>query len=238
MSENEMPQPSCLFFDAAFTLIKPTKPIGQLYAEVAQEFGHDPDGAKLTTHFEDAFRAARKNRRQPTVATTDAESRVFWKAIVEDIFQRSGEAIPPSPYFDTLYDAFATAQFWRVYDDVFPAIDLAVSKGVRIGVITNFDERIFPLMKALDLIQNFEVIVASCEVGLEKPDVAMFRQAEEKLPGVSYGIIGDQLEDDVHGGMKAGWKAVLLDREGDARELSDGVICKNHLVDAVEAILG
>lgn len=68
----------------------------------------------------------------------------------------------------------------------------------------------------------FEHIIISEEYGLNKPDVRIFRLAEQ-LSGAEPAecvMIGDNFENDVQGALNAGWAAIHLDSENSAENSS------------------
>ena len=50
-------------------------------------------------------------------------------------------------------------------------------RGLYVGVISNWDNRLRPLLAAIGLAGRVDSITVSCEVGAEKPDAAIFRAA-------------------------------------------------------------
>lgn len=78
-------------------------------------------------------------------------------------------------------------------------------------------------LEASSLAGYFEAVVISGEVGIGKPDPAIFRLAVERVgatPATSV-MVGDSLPRDVQGAQQAGMKAVWLNRDGAA--LTEGV---------------
>ena len=122
---------------------------------------------------------------------------------------------PPSQtLFPDLYEHFAQPEAWRSFDDVLPTLEELATKGVRLGVISNWDERLRVLLRRLKLDGFFETIVVSCEVGFAKPSPVIFAQAAEKLglPPESILHIGDSFEMDAQGAKSAGLQALHLIR--------------------------
>ena len=87
------------------------------------------------------------------------------------------------------------------------------SRGLKLGVISNFDRRLYAVFEHLGLTPYFERIIVSSEVGADKPDPAIFRYALDALrvePGNALHV-GDDPERD--GGAKAvGMTVFKLDR--------------------------
>ncbi|HEX3910052.1 MAG TPA: HAD family hydrolase [Solirubrobacteraceae bacterium] len=108
---------------------------------------------------------------------------------------------------------------WRPFDDVSPMlVALASSHGEAVlGVVTNGEggpQR--AKLAAIGLAESFSVVVASGEVGLAKPDPAIFALACERL-GVKpeqAAHVGDRLDLDARAAASAGLLGVWLDRPG------------------------
>lgn len=188
-------------FDVGGTLIEPWPSVGHLYAEVATRHGLNnlsPD--RLNTRFKAAWRT-RPNFRH---------SRNEWNDLVTEVF---GGSTPPG-FFLELYDRFAEPDAWRIYDDVVPALKLLTSRRIRLAIISNWDERLRPLLHKLKLDQYFEAFAVSLEVGSPKPSPIIFQYAVKQLniPSSSILHIGDSLEMDVGGATAAGFQALQIHR--------------------------
>jgi putative hydrolase of the HAD superfamily len=96
--------------------------------------------------------------------------------------------------------------------------------GIRLGIISNWDERLRVLLQRLKLDRMFETIVVSCEAGFAKPSPVIFELAAEKLglPPASILHVGDSFEMDVQGARSAGFAALQLIR-AEARPHPDAI---------------
>jgi putative hydrolase of the HAD superfamily len=114
-----------------------------------------------------------------------------------------------------LYERFGASNAWRIFDDVLPALDAVATTSIRLAVISNWDERLRPLLQQLKLTDYFETIVVSCEVGFAKPSPVIFEQAAKKLglPATSILHVGDNFTADVQGARDAGLRAIRIDRK-------------------------
>ncbi|HEU5069135.1 MAG TPA: HAD-IA family hydrolase [Verrucomicrobiae bacterium] len=183
-------------FDVGGTLIEPWPSVGHVYAEVAERFGVNgvaPD--RLTENFIRAWKAR----------SGFDYSRESWFALVRETFAEQAARLPAA-FFPAVFDRFADADTWRLYDDVLPALEALARRGVKLGVISNWDDRLRPLLAALDLTRFFTSIVVSCELGSTKPDARLFRRAAAEL-GVAPGEllhVGDSAIMDVAGAQSAG----------------------------------
>ena len=110
---------------------------------------------------------------------------------------------------------------WTLHDDTLPCLDALtrVDDPCRIGLITNGDiDFQTAKLRGTGLLPRIEHIVASGDVGVAKPDAAIFDHAC-RVFGVSPGeaaYIGDRLTTDALGASAAGLLGVWLDRAGTA----------------------
>jgi putative hydrolase of the HAD superfamily len=88
------------------------------------------------------------------------------------------------------------------------------ARGIRLAVISNWDERLRGLLRRLKLDRYFEAFAISCEVGFPKPARAIFQRAAADLDLWPSNIlhIGDSLELDIEGANAAGFHALQIQR--------------------------
>lgn len=106
---------------------------------------------------------------------------------------------------------------WAMYRDTMPCLERLQNAGVALGVLTNGD-RSQQLQKIdrFGLAGYFDAIVCSSDLPFGKPHPGAFEAATAALKRTAVDVlmIGDSLENDVRGALRAGLRAVLLDREG------------------------
>jgi HAD superfamily hydrolase (TIGR01549 family) len=104
----------------------------------------------------------------------------------------------------------------RLYDESL-AVVAAVARVAQIGMITNGPADIQrPKIELLELAGVFPLIIVSGEVGVWKPDPAIFRLALERA-NVAAGdalYVGDSPEHDMQGARAAGLGCVWINRAG------------------------
>jgi putative hydrolase of the HAD superfamily len=189
--------------DAAGTLLEPWPSVGDVYARVAEECGIGPVSAgELNRRFSKAWKAKQGFD----------YSRIAWRKLVEQTF--AGVALKPA-FFDHLYDEFAQPRCWRVYDDVGPALEEFRAQGLKLAVISNWDERLRPLLTHIGLAPYFDAVVISAELGIHKPHPAIFAYAAEALQTAPHAIlhVGDSPDEDLRGAQATGFQAALLERD-------------------------
>ena len=193
------------------TLLKPWPSVGDVYAGVAARHGNTQiQPAALNQRFGRAWRARKQFN----------HSRDEWAALVDDTFAGLLERPPSETFFPELYDRFAEPEAWQYFEDVKPALDALAARGINLAIISNWDERLRPLLARLDLAKYFDAIIISCEVGFAKPSPVIFEHAAKKMglaPPEFILHVGDSEEHDAQGALGAGFQARLLEREAKDR---------------------
>ncbi len=113
---------------------------------------------------------------------------------------------------------------WRRYQDVPAALQLARRSGLRLGLVSNWDLGGRKVLQEAGLLDAFEVLAFSAELGWEKPDPRLFRWAADRLglPVQACTYVGDNFWDDVVGARMAGMEAILLHRYPEWAALPSG----------------
>jgi putative hydrolase of the HAD superfamily len=200
-------------FDVGGTLIDPWPSVGHVYAEVAARHGAKNISADvLSTRFKAAWRATRDFN----------YTRAGWQELVELTFEGLLER-SPAAFFPELYDRFARRDAWRLFDDVLPTLDALATRGLYLGIISNWDDRLHGLLPQLQLAKYFSKIVVSCDAGFTKPSPVIFELAATRLglPPDAILHVGDSLELDVLGARSAGMQALRICRSAAKRQPGD-----------------
>jgi len=102
---------------------------------------------------------------------------------------------------------------WVPFDDTLPVLRELKSRGVRIVVLSNIGLDIRPLLDRVGVSALLDGVVLSFEVGLVKPDPAIYARALELLevPGSQALMVGDSPRDDV-GGVSLNIRTLILPR--------------------------
>jgi len=209
-------RPEGLLLDAMGTLIGLRRSVGSTYAAFAAEHGLSVEADAINAAFPRLFRAA------PPLAFPGmkgaellaAEQR-WWVELIAATLQACGhnDALPGG-LGPALFEHFATASPWQVYDDVVDHLRRWRGAGLKLAVVSNFDQRLHRLLEQLDLAPLFDAVVVSSQVGAAKPDPLPFQRALEllDLPAASVWHIGDSPEDEA-GALAAGVYCVLIERQ-------------------------
>jgi putative hydrolase of the HAD superfamily len=192
-------------FDVGGTLIECWPSVGHIYAEVAARFGHrDLSATLLNRQFRTAWRQLKDFRHTPEQ----------WSTLVDATFQGVIEALPSLTFFPELFKRFSEPGAWHIFDDVLPILQALKDRGVKLGIISNWDDRLRPLLEKLKLDSYFQTKVISCEIGQPKPSRLMFDSACHALESNPLNTvhIGDSHEMDFEGARAAGLQALWLRR--------------------------
>jgi putative hydrolase of the HAD superfamily len=205
---------SVVTFDAAGTLIRLLRPPGTTYAETARLFGYDLDPDRV----QDSFRRTWKTLAPPaeSVEALTDDDRSWWRDLVARTMETAGyQIVPFDRYFDTVYQAFAQPGVWELLPDVH-ALLLELSRlKIRLGVISNFDRRLYAILGYLGVLDAFEHIIISSEIGVRKPSPRIFRIAAQRFNVETNEMlhVGDESESDLNGARAAGLEALLVDHK-------------------------
>jgi len=92
------------------------------------------------------------------------------------------------------------------------AIEAIKSLGIKVGVISNSDGSVTESLRQAGFDEVFEFVIDSFEVGVSKPDPAIFQAGLDRLglTGDKVWYVGDSLFHDVKGGLDAGLDEVVL----------------------------
>lgn len=109
------------------------------------------------------------------------------------------------------------ARYWQyppsaLHADVVPTLHGLLDAGYRLGVIANQPSQVRAAMERDGLVGFFEVWGVSDDLGLHKPDPALFRRTLELagVPGERTVMVGDRLDYDMRPARAAGMHTVWL----------------------------
>ncbi|MGE7880763.1 HAD family hydrolase [Bacillus sp. NPDC094077] len=104
---------------------------------------------------------------------------------------------------------------WIVFGDVLYTLHSLQQRGFSLGIISNGDyEQQIEKLTALNILQYFKYIFTSSEIGISKPDPAIFQRAvlQSNLELKDCYYIGDRLETDAISSATAGMQGIWLNR--------------------------
>jgi 2-haloalkanoic acid dehalogenase type II len=205
---HDSPVREAILFDAFGTLIALDDPIARLRAALAvRGDGRSPE------QVDRAFREEVGYYREHQDAGRDGESLAELRLRCAAVFRDGlGSALSVEDIRDVLVDSLR----YRVFPDVLPTLDVLTGRGLRLGVVSNWDAGLPEILADLGVADRFTAVAVSAVVGARKPDPRIFRQALDALgcePGRALHV-GNSWDEDIVGAHAAGLAAVLIDRTG------------------------
>ena len=150
-----------------------------------------------------------------------------WRAMMEEQLRAGGvTGATASELGEWLWQEQPRRNLWRL--PIPGMIELVRSLrgvGVPVGIISNSEGHLAELVAELGWSRDFDIIVDSGKVGLDKPDPRIFHHtcAGLGIPSTELLHVGDSWEADVKGALAASAQAVWFDAEHRTRALPAGV---------------
>jgi putative hydrolase of the HAD superfamily len=214
-------------FDVFGTLIRPEPAVASVYAAIGQAHGSAFDERTVAQRLSAArrkhFPCARFTGDRPVeqmFPTSEYTQRRRWRAVVAEVFDDLDDT---ESVFAELWQWFSRSDNWRVHEDVVPCWRQLRSRGLGIGLASNFDERLMALAGELEPLDTADHVLCSARIGFDKPDQAFFRGIA-KVIGRAAGsllIIGDDPYLDGVAGQWSGSRSIVIARSPPRAELAD-----------------
>ena len=207
-----------IFFDAAQTLFHINGSVAEIYLQYAVRHGFRQTPTSLES-IKQAFSRAFKDASPPVFALTEPAAlkqseRLWWFDIVHNVFYRVGMFEKFDDFFEEVFQVFEDPKSWKLYPETEPVLRQLKAQGLELGIISNFDSRLFPVLRGLGIEQYFDTVTISSLSQAAKPAPKIFHLALDKhaVDPEDAVHVGDSLKEDVEGAAKAGLMSVLIDR--------------------------
>jgi putative hydrolase of the HAD superfamily len=210
-----------VFFDAANTLFHVNGSVADIYLRHAVAYGFQETPDSLAS-IKQAFHRAFQDAPPPVFAATDPaqikqSERLWWFDIVHNVFYRVGMFDRFDDFFERVFGVFEDPASWKLYPETRSVLAALRAQGLELGIISNFDSRLFSVMRGLGIAPLFDTVTISSLAHAAKPAPNIFRLAVEKhaVDPDEAVHVGDSPRDDAEGAAKAGLRAILIDRTGE-----------------------
>jgi putative hydrolase of the HAD superfamily len=194
-------------FDVDFTLAKPGPDLGpEGYRTLGRRYGLELDPGR----YDEARRAAVRGLERHPELDHDEE---IWVLFTERIMQGMGGRGDTRGAATEMTAAWTHAEHFELYDDALPTLELLRGAGLKLGLLSNTARHLPSFAEHHGL--HADALLTSHAHGKEKPHASIFERILDLL-GVTAGeaaMVGDTLEDDIHGAEAIGMRAVLVDRD-------------------------
>jgi putative hydrolase of the HAD superfamily len=203
-----------VLFDAAGTLIELRESVGSSYARVARAHGVEQPARRLDDAFRRVFPQA-----PPLVfpeaagAEIDACERQWWRAVVRSTFLAADGTAGFEDFdgfFDALYSEFSRPEAWCPRRGCHTMLAELRRRGLRLGIVSNFDRRLHALLAGLEIAPLIDAIVLPSDAGAEKPAREIFEFALSRLGAAASTsvFIGDSEIEDLRGARALGMRTI------------------------------
>ena len=213
-----------VFFDLYHTLVRYEPPREELQAKALKDLGVDtnPDVFRRPLAIADEF-IYEEIARCPLGKRSEQEKMTLYAQYQEIVLREAGIETTDQLVLGVLGKMRQFSMKVVLFDDVVPALTDLRNKGLILGLISNIDRDITPLLNELGLPSFLQVVVTSTDVGFSKPQPEIFQEAMKRagVQPVEAIYVGDQYRIDVGGANTAGMKGVLLDRGDYFEEVTD-----------------
>jgi REG-2-like HAD superfamily hydrolase len=205
-------------FDVTGTLLVP-RDLGRLYTEVLERHGVPIPAAAVERLFGQVLDEQRviADAYHDPYSAHPGGARGFWGDVVARLLALHGSPPPTRFAVAELWERFRHADAWRVLPGVEETLHALRDRGLRLGVIANWDERLEDVLAAVGLLPLLDVVVRSSAVGCAKPHPSIFRETLRRLGvGPTEAVhIGDDPLRDVEGARAVGMAALLVEDHDD-----------------------
>ncbi len=209
---------SAVLFDAVDTLIRPWPSVGSVYARAAAGLGLRCPARALEAAFRPAYRELYPERfcGRSGLQTSEPRERRWWTRVVARTFERAGCGVPAGAVIAAGFEAFSRGEAWRPVPGAVETLRTLRARGLKIGLVSNYDARLHRVVAELGLRPFFAAVIVSAETGWAKPSPRIYAAALHAL-GVDPPealMVGDRPKEDVAGAAAAGLRALLYDPRG------------------------
>jgi putative hydrolase of the HAD superfamily len=206
-----IPDPlDCVLFDAGDTLLAPAPSFQGRFVAVAAAHGLPLEEAAVDAAIAEAVRAVE----WPSDWTDPATQRGFWVGFYRRVLAALGHEGDGLELAEALFAAFSDPAGYRLFDDVRPALEALAGRGLKLGVVSNFEPWLEDVLALEGVDHLFAAVAISGKLGVAKPDPEIFLAAltEAGADPAATVHVGDQPANDVAAARAVGITPVLIDR--------------------------
>ncbi|XP_071430300.1 haloacid dehalogenase-like hydrolase domain-containing protein 3 [Pithys albifrons albifrons] len=207
-----------LTWDVKDTLLRLRQPVGLSYAAAARARGLRAQPEALDRAFREAYGA--QSRRLPNYGRGQGlSSRQWWLDVVRQTFVLAG--VPDGAALaEQLYRDYCGPHTWEALPGAADTLSRCRQRGFRMGVVSNFDNRLESILSGCDLRHHFDFVLTSEAAGAAKPDGRIFEEALRLggVPPEQAAHVGDDYTRDYRAARAVGMHSFLLRTAGQQPE--------------------
>ena len=236
-------------FEITGTLVCMSLPLGQVYGDALRHYKLPcPDDDKMKAAFKRAYGSTGKAL--PNYGAAEGmHERQWWDTMIKSTLTEAGctEALEDETFplvFQRIYSSFGSSDVWAPCPEGVAAMRHAKEAGLVVGALSNVYPRyVDQNIPLLGLHKDLDFATTSYEVGVKKPDEALFDAARRRATHARRLLfgeyerfitpeemlhIGDDPQNDYLAATKCGMNALLFDpKGGGAEEVPDENIIRS-----------
>src|SRR5207247_10951937 len=116
--------------------------VGETNGSTRHHYGSNAPAEAIQAAFARQFRGAGPLSVQ--------DQKRWWKDVVYRVFSEVGMVDNFDKFFDQVYERFRDSEGWVLFPETIETLTELKHSGLKLGVISNFDNRIYPVMQSLD----------------------------------------------------------------------------------------
>ena len=207
-----MPPLQAVLLDAGNTLFREQPQRAEIYANTARSFGLEVDPETMAAAMHEVHSLLPRE-----IEGHFRYSEGWFRHFIDNLFSGLGLTGRFEEVQRMLIEIFSQPSTFKPFAETRAVLKRLNGAGVPMAVVSNWGPRLPAILSGLGLGKDFNVIITSAIVRMEKPDGAIFRRALEqlRLPGEVCVHVGDHPTKDVAGALEAGIGARLIDRRGE-----------------------
>jgi putative hydrolase of the HAD superfamily len=235
--------PKLLTIDPFDTLIQLRSEPGWFYRDILQEATDYNARLQSPEHYTRAFHRAYTEitQKYPCFGVRDGiTSKEWWYRVTSLTYQYADiseqglreelfeEGLLDDVFEVLFHDVFMTEEAWEIKPGALEAIaalkkwrdeqDVGGDGPLALCVLTNFDERMHAILDELDLLEAFDVVLTSREIGAQMPDRSAFQvaMARHGIADPKYCMhVSAEFPSGVVGASHAGWHPIYIPISGE-----------------------
>lgn len=143
-----------------------------------------------------------------------ARDRAYWVATFGTLLSIAGIPGDTRPAATAMCDTFLLTEDFYLDDEALPLLRGLKKKGLLVGVVSNAPKGLAKTLEKYGILQEVVVAVGSQDIGIEKPDPAIFRYALDQvgLQPAQAAYVGDEYMTDARAAQAVGMLGIFLDR--------------------------
>jgi putative hydrolase of the HAD superfamily len=159
-------------------------------------------------------------------SASEATYRAWQRQRLERLFDACDVPEPAVARLSSELDATRYSRLFEVFDDVPEVLADLRSRGLVVGLCSNWDWDLERQLVHNDIREMFDFTVVSACIGYRKPHSAVFETVLERavVPQESVVFVGDSWRDDICGALEFGIAVVHIARSGACEQAEHGQI--------------